>query len=97
MKINSSREVATAFNDIKRVADFPKKIEVQHNGSWVELEQVGTGMAGGKPQLAYMSNDTEFINVSYEQNGLEISVTGATFKDANTISTSNAISARTSV
>ena len=91
MKINSTREVAQAFKGINKLGDLPEKIELQFKDGWTTLNKMGAGMAEGKPQTAYMSDDMEMITVSYEQNGIDINITNAKFSDATVLKTSNAM------
>lgn len=81
MKINSTREVSTAFNTIDRFAEFPKTIEINHNGKWIELRQIGNGLSGGQHQLAYMGDAVGMLTITYINDGVGIKVTNASFKD----------------
>jgi hypothetical protein len=97
MKINSTREVNGAFAGINSLNDLPKKVEIQNKGAWVTLEKIGGGLAGGKPQVAYMGPETEMITVSYEQDGVGIKVIEAKFRDVDTMNTSNAVPAGSAI
>ena len=97
MKINSIREISTSFNNITSLHDLPESIEVEHKGNIITLDKIGSGSAGGKLQIVYISSETEMVTISYTQDDTNITVTEAKFRDVNTMNTSNAILANNSI